>query len=94
MRDLRFVINADDFGMDEDTCSQTIRCLEEGAVTSASIMPTMPQTTRACEYARAHGDLAFGVHLTFVRDTVEDHAAPAARIASLIDDRGRLMNSN
>lgn len=93
-RDLRFVVNADDFGMDDDTCSQTIQCLEDGAVTSASIMPTMPQTARACEYARARSDLAFGVHLTFVRDTVEEPAAAAERIGTLTDDRGRFMDSN
>ena len=41
---MRIIINADDFGMDEDTVRATIECLEAGALTGATIMPNMPAT--------------------------------------------------
>lgn len=93
-RDLRYIINADDFGMDDDTCEQTIRCLQDGVTSSASIMPTMPATRVACEYAQRHGEFSYGVHLTFVRDTYEQPAAPVRAIRTLLDEQGRFRPSN
>ena len=63
---MRLILHADDFGSSSDTVRATIECFEQGALTSASIMPGMPATAQATEFARAHPELDFGVHLTFV----------------------------
>ena len=63
---MRLILHADDFGSSSDTVRATIECFEQGVLTSASIMPGMPATAQATEYARAHPELDFGVHLTFV----------------------------
>jgi hypothetical protein len=90
---LRVIVNADDFGCDVDTCAATIACFEAGALSSASIMPTMPAASLAFQYARSHTQFSFGVHLTFVRDTLEAPAASARRIPTLVDREGRLRPS-
>lgn len=91
---LRVIINADDFGMDADTCRHTIACFQRGVLSSASIMPTMPAAHLACEFARLHNEFSYGVHLTFVRDTCEAPASPVALIGTLVDGSGRFRGSN
>lgn len=90
---LRIIVNADDFGCDADTCAATIACFEAGALSSASIMATMPAAAAAFAYARGARGPSFGLHLTFVRDTCEAPAAPPRRILSLVDDEGRFRSS-
>ena len=68
---MRVILNADDFGSSPDTLTATIECFEEGALTSATIMPGMPATEQALAFARSRPDLSFGVHLTLVGDGVE-----------------------
>src|SRR5256885_13602155 len=68
---MRIVTNADDFGLDADTTAATIECFRAGALTSASIMPNMPATDQAVEFTLQNPQHSFGVHLTFVCDTVE-----------------------
>lgn len=65
------ILNADDFGASEETVSATIECFEAGALTSATIMPGMPATGAALEYARSRPDLSFGVHLLLTGDGAE-----------------------
>ena len=64
----RLIVNADDFGSvrrhasrPRSSASRQARC------TSATVMPGMPATDRALEFARAHPELGFGVHLTLMR---------------------------
>jgi predicted glycoside hydrolase/deacetylase ChbG (UPF0249 family) len=93
-RALRVIVNADDFGMDADTCEATIDCIERGIVSSATIMPAMPATTRACGYACGTRDVSYGVHLTFVRDTCEAPASPPNLVHTLVDEEGRFRRSH
>jgi predicted glycoside hydrolase/deacetylase ChbG (UPF0249 family) len=86
---VRIVVNADDFGFSPDTVRATIRCFERGAVTSVTIMPRMPATDAALEYAASHPELDAGVHLTFVGDGVECAIAPPDEIPALVDEAGR-----
>ena len=86
---MRIVVNADDFGASAETVAATIRCLEDGAVTSATIMPTMPAADEALAYARERSDKSFGVHLTFVGDGEERSAAAPGRHPALVDEEGR-----
>ena len=63
---MKVILHADDFGYDKDTTQATIELLECGALTSATIMPTMPAAGEAIEYAATHKQFSFGVHLTYV----------------------------
>ena len=91
---MRIVINADDFGYSADTVRATIDCFERGIVTSASIMPRMPATSAALQFAAAHPELSFGVHLTFVGDGTERPVADASEVEHLVDDDGRFLPTN
>ena len=91
---MRIILNADDFGLDDDTVAATVECFEAGALTSATIMPKMPATARAIEYARANPRFSFGAHLTFVADTVERPFSAPADIPALVRPDGRFIGSN
>ena len=86
---MRIVVNADDFGASAETVAATVACLEEGALTSATIMPTMPAADEALAYARGRTDRSFGVHLTFVGNGEERCAADPRDIRALVDEEGR-----
>jgi predicted glycoside hydrolase/deacetylase ChbG (UPF0249 family) len=88
---LRIILNADDFGFDDDTVRATIECFESGALTSATIMPKMPATAAAIDYARAHPQFSFGIHLTFVD---EWPMSQPRDIPDLVDAQGRFLQSN
>jgi predicted glycoside hydrolase/deacetylase ChbG (UPF0249 family) len=86
---VRIVVNADDFGASAETVVATIEGLEEGTLTSATIMPTMPAVDDALAYARDHSEKSFGVHLTFVGNGDERCAADPGEIPALVDETGR-----
>jgi hypothetical protein len=90
---LRIITNADDFGMDDDTVKATIECLDSGALTGATIMPNMPASGAAIEYARAHPEMSFGVHLTYITDTVEAPLCDPATIPTLAAPDGKFFGS-
>lgn len=90
---MRIVVHADDFGASADTVRATIECFEQGALTSASIMPAMPATTLAVAFARQHPELDVGVHLTFVGDGDERPLSPPDEIAGLLGDDGRFLST-
>lgn len=66
----KIILNADDFGFDEDTCKATIDCFERGALTSATIMVNCPASELAIDYARKNPQFSYGVHLTYVDSLV------------------------
>ena len=88
------IANADDFGYDQDSVLATIECFGAGALTSATLMPKMPATALAIGFARAHPQHAYGVHLTFVRDTLESPVADPRLIPALLDKDGRFFPSH
>lgn len=76
------IINADDFGWDEDSCKTTIACMEAGSITSATIMTGRPATDMACEYAAANSHrFSFGLHFNIV----DQHKPLSEHTKSLID---------
>lgn len=94
---MRLIINADDFGQNDDTVDASIRCFEQGGLTSATIMPRMPATARALEFARANPRFGFGVHLTFVCEddrSPERPVLPPDRVPCLVRADGRFLPSN
>lgn len=88
---MRVILHADDFGFDKDTTEATIELLERRALTSATIMATMPAADEAIAYAAKHPEFSFGVHLTYV-----DGLKPALLGAetSLTDKNGVFYPSN
>jgi len=84
------VVNADDFGQTEGINRGIARAHEEGVVTSTSLMTRFGAAAGAAGYARAHPELAVGLHVDFGeaihRDggweplyTVPDHDEPTVR---------------
>ena len=90
---MRIILNADDFGISDETVKATIECFHSGALTSATIMPKMPATAEALEFAAKHPEFSFGVHLTFVCDTVEAPISDPKSIPALVNDQGRFLPS-
>ena len=91
---MRIVVNADDFGHSPDTVRATIECLEEAAVTSASLIPGMQATQEAVAYALSRPDLGFGAHLVFVDDREARPLSGAATLPSLTTGDGRFLPTN
>lgn len=80
----KLIINADDFGLDDETVDWTIKGFEAGKITSATIMAGMPATVRAVEYAKSHPQFSFGVHLCLVD---EKPMSDPAKIPSMVDPK-------
>jgi predicted glycoside hydrolase/deacetylase ChbG (UPF0249 family) len=87
----RITITADDFGWSADTVRATIECLEAGVVTNASIMPGMPHTRDALEYAASHGEHCYGVHLVLAGDGEERPVSDPRDIPDLVGPAGRIL---
>ena len=68
---MKFILNADDFGISEDTVEATIELFEKKELSSATIILSMPGTDQAIKYARKHPEFSFGLHLNIVTDTFE-----------------------
>ncbi len=90
---MRIILNADDFGQDDETVKATIECFQRGALTSATIMPKMPATPLAIEFARKHPEHSFGVHLTFVTNGIEAPLSDPSSIPALVDGNGLFLPS-
>lgn len=88
---MRIVLHADDFGASADTVRATIECFEQGALSSASLMPAMPATAEAIAYAQSNPALDVGVHLTFVGEGDERPLSDPSEIPGLVDDEGRFL---
>lgn len=81
------IINADDFGLSEGINRGIIEALAARALTSTSVMVSMPAFSDAARRARAFGDaLGVGLHFTL---TV---GRPLTRAASLVDAAGNFLS--
>jgi chitin disaccharide deacetylase len=60
----RLIVNADDWGRDQETTERMFECVQCGAVSSVSAMVFMEDSERAAGTAREHGVDA-GLHLNF-----------------------------
>jgi predicted glycoside hydrolase/deacetylase ChbG (UPF0249 family) len=62
------IFNADDFGYSRGINRGIIAAHESGVVSSASLMVNAPETAEAVALAKAHPDLAVGLHVNFTNE--------------------------
>ena len=89
MRNL--IINADDFGMSEAVNLGVIKGVQDGVVSSATIMVNMPKAEHAFRLAKEIPDLFIGLHANFV---LGEPCAQPSQIPSIVDQNGCFYRSS
>ena len=85
------IINADDFGRSHACNAGILRSLQEGVVTSTTLMVPCPWAPHAMQILADYPEIAFGIHLTVISDLPLYRWGPRTskdKVPSLIDEIG------
>jgi predicted glycoside hydrolase/deacetylase ChbG (UPF0249 family) len=94
--DRLLIINCDDVGMCHSANLAVIDGMENGLITSGTIMTTCPWFNEIADYARTHTEKDFGVHLTHTAEWKFYRWGPVAPyelVKGLFDPEGYLWRS-
>lgn len=90
------ILNADDVGSTHASNAATFECLEQGSLTSGSILVPAAWVPEVAAYAREHPDADFGVHLTLTCEYDEYRWRPLterSKAPGLYDSEGYLWRT-
>ncbi len=90
------IVNGDDAGMCHAANMATIQALEEGVMRTSTIMVPCPWFREIANYAKAHPDKDFGVHLCHTAEWRDYRWGPVADkqlVPGLVDPDGCLWHS-
>lgn len=85
------IINVDDFGMCHSVNAAIFRALEEGIVTSTTLMVPCPWALHAMHFLGDHPEIPFGVHLTVISEWVYyrwGSVTPREKVPTLLNPAG------
>ena len=89
--DKLLIVNGDDIGMSHAANVASIRAMEEGVMTSGTIMVPCPWFPEIAAYAREHPEADFGLHLTHTSEWKTYKWGPVSskdKVPGLVTDEG------
>ena len=85
MKPVRLIVNADDLGASPAVNDATFALIEQGLVTSATLIANAPYVVEACEQMGRFPECSFGIHLNL---TEYFPLSDSPALEPLLDDKG------